>query len=136
MENLPETWVTRLPGLVVPGTDVYEGYLPVHPRPPACPPGFWRDAKRLSEDRELLPTPSEATPPPPQERSADENAIERLAIVKRGQLLGFGALVLMLIAIVTLAAIGQPWVAGTVATAGLAVVVAIFVTGQCQPPAN
>ena len=64
-------------------------------------------------------------------RHGDE-ARERLAIVKRGQILGFGALVLTLATIVTLAAIGQPWVAGIVAT-GLAVIVAIFVTGQYQP---
>jgi hypothetical protein len=53
--------------------------------------------------------------------------------LKRGQVLGFGALVLMLATIVTLAAIGQPWVAGIVATTGLPVIVAIFVTGQYQP---
>jgi hypothetical protein len=53
--------------------------------------------------------------------------------VRRGQTLGFGALVLMLATIVTLAAIGQPWVAGIVATTGLAVIVAIFVTGEYQP---
>ena len=55
-----------------------------------------------------------------------------MAIVKQGQILGFGALVLMLATIVTLSAIGQPWVAGIVAS-GLAVIVAIFVTGQYQP---
>jgi hypothetical protein len=60
----------------------------------------------------------------------DEETRERLAIVKRGQLLGFGALALMLIAIVALAVMGQPWVAETLASAGLAVVVAIFVTGR------
>jgi hypothetical protein len=65
-------------------------------------------------------------------RREDAEARERLAIVKRGQILGFGALVLMLATIVTLAAIGQPWVAGVVATTGLAVIVAIFVTGQYQ----
>ncbi|MFC0107850.1 hypothetical protein [Kibdelosporangium aridum] len=43
--------------------------------------------------------------------------------------MGLVALILMLLTIVTLAAIGQPWVAGVVAT-GLAAVVAIFVTGQ------
>jgi hypothetical protein len=63
----------------------------------------------------------------------DAEARERLAIAKRGQVLGFGALVLMLATIVTLAAIGQPWVAGIVATTGLAAIVAIFVTGQYQP---
>jgi hypothetical protein len=52
--------------------------------------------------------------------------------VKRGQILGFGALVLTLATIVTLAALGQSWVAGIVAT-GLAVIVAIFVTGQYRP---
>ena len=61
----------------------------------------------------------------------DEEVRQRLVIVKRGQS-GIGALTLMLITIVTLAAIGQSWVAGTVATTGLAVVVAIFVTGQYQ----
>lgn len=65
-------------------------------------------------------------------RRGDAEARERLAIVKRGQILGFGALALTLATIVTLAAIGQPWVAGIVAT-GLAVIVAIFVTGQYQP---
>lgn len=63
----------------------------------------------------------------------DAEARERLASVKRGQILGFGALVLTLATIVTLAAIGQPWVAGIVATTGLAAIVAIFVTGQYQP---
>ena len=66
-------------------------------------------------------------------RWGDAEARERLAILKRGQVLGFGALVLMLATIVTLAAIGQPWVAGIVATTGLPVIVAIFVTGQYQP---
>lgn len=47
----------------------------------------------------------------------------------RGQRIGLVALILMLLAIVTLAAIGHPWVAGVVAT-GLAAVVAIFVPGQ------
>ena len=65
-------------------------------------------------------------------RRGDAEARERLAIVKRGQILGFGALVLMLAAIVALAALGQSWVAGIVAT-GLAVIVAIFVTGQYRP---
>lgn len=58
---------------------------------------------------------------------------ERLVLLKRGQLLGFGALVLTLTTIVTLAAIGHPWVAGILATTGLATIVAIFVTGQHQP---
>jgi hypothetical protein len=66
-------------------------------------------------------------------RRGDAEARERLAIVKRGQILGFGALILTLATIVTLAAIGQPWVAGTVVTTGLAVIVAIFVTGEYQP---
>jgi hypothetical protein len=66
-------------------------------------------------------------------RRRDAEARERLAIVKRGQILGFGALILMLATIVMLAAIGQPWVSGIVATAGLAVIVAIFVTGDYQP---
>lgn len=57
---------------------------------------------------------------------------EQLAIVKRGQILGFGALVLTLATIVALAALGQAWVAGILAT-GLAVIVAIFVTGQYRP---
>jgi len=65
-------------------------------------------------------------------RRGDTEARERLAIVKRGQILGFGALVLTLATIVTLAALGQSWVAGIVAT-GLAVIVAIFVTGQYRP---
>lgn len=59
-------------------------------------------------------------------------AADQLAIVKRGQILGFGALVLTLATIVTLAALRQAWVAGIVAT-GLAVIVAIFVTGQYRP---
>ncbi len=57
-----------------------------------------------------------------------------MALVRRGQTLGFAALILILATIVTLAAIGQPWVAVTVTTAGLPVVVAIFVTGRYQPP--
>ena len=68
----------------------------------------------------------------PPSRRGDAEARERLAIVKRGQILGFGALVLMLAAIVTLAALGQSWVAGIVA-GGLVVIVAIFVTGQYRP---
>jgi len=68
-------------------------------------------------------------------RPGAAEARERLAIMKRGQILGFGALVLMLATIVTLAAIGQPWVAGIVAT-GLVVIVTIFVTGQIQPAAG
>lgn len=64
-------------------------------------------------------------------RRGDDEARERLALVKRGQTLGFGALVLTLATIVTLAAIGQPWVAGILAT-GLAAIVAIFVTGKYQ----
>lgn len=66
-------------------------------------------------------------------RRRDAEAREWLAILKRGQILGFGALVLTLATIVTLAAIGQPWVAGIVATTGLPVTVAIFVTGEYQP---
>jgi uncharacterized membrane protein YphA (DoxX/SURF4 family) len=62
----------------------------------------------------------------------DEETRARLAIVKRGQLLGFCALALMLTTIFALAAVGQPWVAETLASAGLAVVVAIFVTGRYQ----
>jgi hypothetical protein len=41
----------------------------------------------------------------------------------------------MLTTIVIFVAIGQPWVAGMVATAGLAVIVAVFVTAQYQPAA-
>jgi hypothetical protein len=63
----------------------------------------------------------------------DTEARDRLVLVKRGQLFGFGALVLMLATIVTLAAIGQSWVAGIVATTGLGGVVAIFVTDRHQP---
>jgi hypothetical protein len=56
------------------------------------------------------------------------------AAQRRGQLLGFGALALMLAAIVTLAALGQAWVAGLVAsTGGLPVIVPLFVTGQYRP---
>jgi len=56
------------------------------------------------------------------------------AAQRRGQVLGFGALVLMLAAIVALAAMGQPWVAGLVATTGgLPVIVPLFVTGQYRP---
>jgi len=43
---------------------------------------------------------------------------------------GFGALVLILATIVALATVGQPWVAGIVATTGLPAIVAIFVTGR------
>jgi len=58
---------------------------------------------------------------------------ERLDLVRRGQNLGFGALVLILATIVMLAAIGQPWVAGIVATTGLVAIVTVFVTGECRP---
>lgn len=68
-------------------------------------------------------------------RREDAEAREQLAIVRRGQALGFGALVLTLATIVTLAAIGQPWVAGAVATLGSWVIVAIFRTGKCQTAA-
>jgi hypothetical protein len=64
-------------------------------------------------------------------RRRDGEARERLALVKRGQGLGLGALVLMLWTVVTLAAMGQPWVAGIVAT-GMPVIVATFVTGKYQ----
>ncbi|WP_157036385.1 hypothetical protein [Streptomonospora alba] len=53
--------------------------------------------------------------------------------MKRGQSLGFSALIVTLAAIVALAAIGYPWVAGIVATTGLTAIVSIFVTGQYQP---
>jgi hypothetical protein len=59
-------------------------------------------------------------------------ASEQLAIMKQRQILGFGALILTLATIVTLAALRQAWVAGIVAT-GLPVIVAIFVTGQYRP---
>lgn len=58
-----------------------------------------------------------------------------LAIVERGQILGFRALVLILATIITLALIGQPWVAGILATA-LAAIVATFVTGRYNPPST
>jgi len=61
-------------------------------------------------------------------------AREQLAIMKRGQILGFGALVLTLATIVTPAALRQAGVGGIVAT-GLPVIVAIFVTGQYRPAA-
>ncbi|GAA5172028.1 hypothetical protein GCM10023321_71330 [Pseudonocardia eucalypti] len=63
-----------------------------------------------------------------------EDAHERTAVIRRRQTLGFAALVLVLAATVTLAAIGQPWVAGLVATTGLGATVATFVTGKYQPP--
>jgi hypothetical protein len=47
--------------------------------------------------------------------------------------LGFAALVLLLGAVVTLAAMGEPWVAGIVATTGLTTIVPLFVTGQSPP---
>lgn len=56
-----------------------------------------------------------------------------MAVVKRGQILAFGALVLTLTTIVTLTMIGHPWVAVVVTTTGLVPVVVIFVTGQYQP---
>ncbi len=52
---------------------------------------------------------------------------------KLGQALGFAALVLLLGAVVTLAAIGEPWVACIVATTGLTSIVPLFVTGQSPP---
>ena len=59
---------------------------------------------------------------------SDGRSDEQAATTRR-QNLGLVALILMLVTIVALAALGQPWVAGAVA-AGLAAVVAIFVTGQ------
>lgn len=61
-----------------------------------------------------------------------DEARQAFALVKRGQTLGFSALVLDLAATVTLALAGQPWVAGILATPLLAIV-AIFVTGRYQP---
>lgn len=90
-------------------------------------PDAWR------EDREPWLGIREASRAVWPSRGGDAQAFERLAIVRRGQILGFGALVLMLATIVTLVAMGQPWVAGSVATAGLAVNVAIFVTGRHPP---
>ena len=57
----------------------------------------------------------------------------RLELVRRGQVFGFAALVATLIAIVALAALGQPWVAGVLAGVGLAGIAAVFVTGQYEP---
>jgi hypothetical protein len=59
---------------------------------------------------------------------SEERSDEHAAVARR-QNLGLFALVLMLVTIVVLAVLGQPWVAGAVA-AGLTAVVAIFVTGQ------
>jgi hypothetical protein len=53
---------------------------------------------------------------------------ERLAIVRRDQMFGFAALALVMVSIVTLAAMGQRGLAQTVATDGLAVVVGLFGT--------
>jgi hypothetical protein len=91
---------------------------------PACSPAADQEPWRRADDlyRSISPPRDEATEAP-----------ERLTIAKRGQALGFGALILTLGTIVTLAAIGQPWVAGIVATTGLATIVAIFVTGTYQP---
>jgi hypothetical protein len=57
---------------------------------------------------------------------------ERLVLMKRGQILGFCALLPTLVTIVLLAAIGQPWVAGIVASS-LTVVVGLFLTGRNLP---
>jgi hypothetical protein len=47
-----------------------------------------------------------------------------------GQALGFAALVLLLGAVVALAAMGEPWVSGILATTGMATIVPLFVAGQ------
>jgi hypothetical protein len=130
--HIASGWMRRRSGLVVPGGPWRDGRRSVRPGPAGSPETrhhAWADTEdrgpwlRLHNGRRsILPA-----------RCGDAEAHERLAIVKRGQTLGFGALVLMLATIVTLAAIGQPWVAGIVATTGLAVIVAIFVTGEYQP---
>jgi hypothetical protein len=58
-------------------------------------------------------------------------------IEKSRYVYGLSALILILAAIVTLGAIGQPWVAAGVVTTVLVRVVAIFVTGEYDPaPVN
>jgi hypothetical protein len=98
--------VRRRSGLVVPRISGRDGRRSSHP--PAGSPATRHDGRAVGE---------------------------RLAILKRGQILGFRALILVLATIVALAAIGQPWVAGVVATTGLPAIVAIFVTGRYQPSA-
>jgi hypothetical protein len=132
MENLPAGWMRRRSGLVVPGGPCRDGRRSDRPGPS----GFLatrHDACAVAEDREpwlRLHNGRRSIMP---SRRRDAEAREWLAIVKRGQTLGFSALVLTLATIVTLAAIEQPWVAGTLATTGLAAIVAIFVTGEYQP---
>lgn len=74
----------------------------------------------------------------PTSRSSRRSCAERavadgwLDLAARGQAFGFGALVLILATIITLAVLGQPWLAGVVATSSLVGVVGIFVTGRFQ----
>jgi hypothetical protein len=57
----------------------------------------------------------------------------RRDLAARGQAYGFAALVLILVTVVILAVIRQPWLAGLVVTTGLVGVVGIFVTGRFPP---
>src|SRR5262245_34688589 len=104
----------RRSGLVVPGGPWRSGRRAVRPEPSGSPAPRQGASSSVTEDRELslrIHTVRHSILP---SRCADAEARERLAFVKRGQSLGFGALVLTLAIIVALAAIGQPWVAGIV----------------------
>jgi len=55
--------------------------------------------------------------------------------VLQGRVFGLAALMLMLGTVIVLSLIGQPWVAGVIGGTGLAVIVAVFVTGHYEPRA-
>lgn len=62
----------------------------------------------------------------------DHERSDWAAITKRGQAFGFWALILTLAAVVLLAALGQPWVAGIVTTTAVPAILPIFATGGCR----
>lgn len=68
-----------------------------------------------------------------QEWSAWRAVEERRKLVLQGQRYGLLALGLVLAAVVALAALGQPWVAGVLAGTSLSAIVAAFVAGQYVP---
>lgn len=97
-------------------------------RPAACGDGR-HAARRLVHDVETRARPRSDPP----ETGTIPCAAPRPDPRKVGRALGFAALVLLLGAVVTLAAMGDPWVAGVVATTGLTTIVPLFVTGQSPP---
>ena len=129
MENLPG-WLRRRSGIVVPGGSWREWRQSARSTPSGI--ATRHEARTVSAEREPRPNVRGSLGFILISWRRDADARERLALVQRGQALGLGALFLTLATVVTLTALGQPWVAGIVAT-GMPVIVAIFVTGKYQP---